>query len=74
MTLQEYITAEFGIVPDEVQLDQIRDIVVKEYARIEIKRGYLPEIIKDRERYLPTKADFVDLPHMGFSLVKTKDF
>jgi aspartate aminotransferase-like enzyme len=26
-TLSEYITAEFGIVPDEVQLEQIREIV-----------------------------------------------
>lgn len=30
MTLQEYITSEFGIVPDEVQLEQIREIVSKE--------------------------------------------
>lgn len=27
MTLSEYITSEFGIVPDEVQLEQIREIV-----------------------------------------------
>ena len=27
MTLSEYITEEFGIVPDEVQLEQIREIV-----------------------------------------------
>jgi len=30
MILQEYITAEFGIVPDEVQLEKIREIVKKE--------------------------------------------
>jgi len=30
MTLSEYITAEFGIVPDEVQLVQIREIVKEE--------------------------------------------
>lgn len=29
-TLQEYITAEFGIVPDEVQLEQIREISEQE--------------------------------------------
>lgn len=51
MTLSEYITSEFGIVPDNVQLEQIREIVVKEYARIEIKKGYLPEPVKHRERY-----------------------
>jgi hypothetical protein len=27
MTLPEYIQTEFGIVPDDVQLDQIREIV-----------------------------------------------
>lgn len=27
MNLSEYITAEFGIVPDNVQLEQIREIV-----------------------------------------------
>jgi len=36
MTLQEYITAEFGIVPDEIQLEQIREIVVGRLSQAEV--------------------------------------
>lgn len=41
MTLSEYITAEFGIMPDEVQLEQIREIVKdmdKLYIQSEIRK------------------------------------
>jgi len=37
MTLSEYITSEFGIVPDEVQLEQIREIVVGKLSQTEVK-------------------------------------
>jgi len=33
MTLSEYIQTEFGIVPDEVQLEQIREIVRNEIIK-----------------------------------------
>jgi len=44
MTLQEYITSEFGIVPDEVQLEKIREL--SEEERID-------RIIENRTRKLP---------------------
>ena len=36
MTLSEYIKTEFGIVPDEVQLEQIREIVVGKLSQAEV--------------------------------------
>lgn len=55
MTLSEYITSEFGIVPDEVQLEQIKRLVNEELigkittagdiaflARTQDKRQYAP--------------------------------
>jgi hypothetical protein len=44
-TLQEYITSEFGIVPDYVQLEQIREISEQERIDkiIENMAGRVPE-------------------------------
>ena len=61
MTLSEYITEEFGIVPDDVQLEQIREIVHTET---------LDKIIIDNKEIID--KNWIDLQHMGFSLIKTK--
>ena len=61
MTLSEYITAEFGIIPDDVQLEQIREIVHTET---------LDKIIIDNKTVID--KNWIDLQHMGFSLIKTK--
>lgn len=55
MTLQEYITSEFGIVPDEVQLEQIREIVSKELmAKItREKTKSVLDWIKESDRIKP---------------------
>ena len=36
MTLTEYITAEFGIVPDDVQLETIREIVINGLSQSDV--------------------------------------
>jgi hypothetical protein len=47
-TLSEYITAEFGIIPDEVQLEQIREIVNKDWV---INRPYKSKRIYTANRW-----------------------
>ncbi len=73
-TLQDYITQEFGIVPDQVQLERIRRLVSGEMAEKIIKQGDLSFLARtsDKRKYAPFYESFVDLPHMGFSLIKTK--
>lgn len=44
MTLKEYITAEFGLIPDEVQLEQIRELAEEER---------LDRIIEKRSKKFP---------------------
>ena len=59
MTLSEYITSEFGIVPDEVQLETIQELVHTET---------LNKIVEDNKEAID--KNWADLQHMGFSLVK----
>ena len=59
MTLTEYITTEFGIVPDDVQLETIRELVNTET---------LNKIVEDNKEAID--KNWADLQHMGFSLVK----
>ena len=59
MTLKEYITSGFGIVPDEVQLETIRELVHTET---------LNKIVDDNKEAID--KNWNDLQHMGFSLVK----
>jgi hypothetical protein len=61
MTLQEYIITEFGIVPDDVQLEQIREIINTEV---------LDKIVVEHKTVID--KNWIDLQHMGFSLIKTK--
>lgn len=59
MTLQEYITAEFGIVPDEVQLEQIREIVRTELMGkiTREKTKTILDWIKEYDRIKPQPYD-----------------
>lgn len=74
MTLQDYLTAEFGIVPDEMQLEAIRRIVYKE---LNTEKKFINErfmyLLAKSNGHNVTQDQFVDLPHMGFSLIKTND-
>lgn len=72
MTLSEYITREFGIVPDEVQLQKIRLIsfmeLNKEFDLNNINTETLNKIVEDNKEAID--KNWTDLQHMGFSLVK----
>jgi hypothetical protein len=54
-TLQEYITSEFGIVPDYVQLEQIREIVNKEQMSKVLRKNTKTVLdwIKESDRQKP---------------------
>jgi hypothetical protein len=73
-TLQDYITQEFGIVPDQVQLERIRRLVNEEIVGRITTVDDISFLARtsDKRQYAPFYESFVDLPHMGFSLIKTK--
>jgi hypothetical protein len=73
-TLSEYIASEFGIVPDEVQLEQIRRLVNKEMVGKITTAGDIAFLARtqDKRQHAPFYELFVDLPHMGFRLIKTE--
>lgn len=63
MTLSDYLTSEFGIVPDEVQLETIRDIVHKEFALKLIKQGDISFLARtsDKRQCAPFRQILEDI-------------
>lgn len=63
MTLSEYITAEFGLIPDEVQLEQIRRLVSGEMAQKIIKQGDISFLARtsDKRQYAPFRQILDDI-------------